>query len=298
VATNDMPAAEVDVSPRLVRSLLADQHADLAGRAISGVANGWDNVIFRLDDDLAVRLPRRAAAARLIEHEQRWLPDLALKLPLPVPSPVRVGAPGRGYPWRWSVTRWFDGSPLAANPPVSRRDIAEQLGGFLAALHQPAPLAAPQNPFRGVALDARAVLFHEHLARVTDIVDAERLRWLWDRALAAEAWPGPPVWLHGDLHPANVVVDRGSIQAVIDFGDLTAGDPATDMAIAWMAFDPKDRDQFRDSIGSVSDSTWERARGWALALGLACLANSADNAMIASIGVTTLRSLLSDASAP
>jgi aminoglycoside phosphotransferase (APT) family kinase protein len=49
-------------------------------------------------------------------------------------------------------------------------------------------------------------------------------------------WDGPPIWLHGDLHPFNLVVNQGRLSAVIDFGDLCAGDPATDLAVAWMLF--------------------------------------------------------------
>src|SRR6185369_15012339 len=102
----DMPAAEVAVDAALVRALLADQHPDLARLAVVEVANGWDNVVFRLGDALSVRMPRRLLGAELIAHEQRWLPALAASLPLPIPAPVRIGAPGRGYPWSWSVCPW------------------------------------------------------------------------------------------------------------------------------------------------------------------------------------------------
>lgn len=71
-----MPAAEVDVSPGLVRRLLADQHPDLAHLPVELMAHGWDNVMYRVGDELAARLPRREMGARLIGHEQRWLPVL------------------------------------------------------------------------------------------------------------------------------------------------------------------------------------------------------------------------------
>src|SRR5688572_17690992 len=100
------PDAEAPIDIPLVLALLKEQHPDLAGLSLVEAGEGWDNQTFRLGNDLAVRLPRRAASAPLIEHEQRWLPSLALPLPLPVPSPVRIGRPGCGFPWRWSVTRW------------------------------------------------------------------------------------------------------------------------------------------------------------------------------------------------
>jgi hypothetical protein len=88
MATPNRPAAEVDVSPELVRALLADQHPDLAALEIVEFASGWDNVIYRLGDAFTVRLPRRDMAAVLVAHEQRVLPELAPRLPIRVPTPT------------------------------------------------------------------------------------------------------------------------------------------------------------------------------------------------------------------
>jgi len=94
------PAAEVSIDIPLVRALLLDQHPDLADLPLTQVDEGWDNAVFRLGDELAIRLPRRSATAALMENEQRWLPQLAPRLPLPVPAPVRLGRPGSsaGFP--------------------------------------------------------------------------------------------------------------------------------------------------------------------------------------------------------
>jgi len=89
-----MPDAEVAIDIGLVRALLGEQHPDLASLPLVEAGEGWDNKLFRLGDELVVRLPRRQLAARLIEYEQRWLPALAPHLPLPVPAPVRVRATG------------------------------------------------------------------------------------------------------------------------------------------------------------------------------------------------------------
>ena len=74
-------------------------------------------------------------------------------------------------------------------------------------------------------------------------------------------WDGAPVWLHGDLHPLNLVVADGELAAVIDFGDVCAGDPATDLAVAWMVLPPADHRAFREAAGArraVDDATWQR----------------------------------------
>jgi aminoglycoside phosphotransferase (APT) family kinase protein len=174
------------------------------------------------------------------------------------------------------------------------REAAATLGRFAGALHQPAPPDAPANPFRGVPLRDRAAVVLERIEAIADVIDVTAVRSSWDGLLATPEWTGPPVWLHGDLHPLNVLVDDGQPSAVIDFGDLTAGDPATDLSLAWMMFPPRERDVFRDAAGVVDDHTWRRARGWALALALAYLANSADNPLLARIGERTIAAVLAD----
>ncbi|GAA1637288.1 aminoglycoside phosphotransferase family protein [Georgenia ruanii] len=288
----DKPAAEVAVDTDLVRRLLAAQHADLAGPPLRLVASGWDNVIYRLGDDLAVRLPRRAAAADLIEHEQRWLPELARRLPVAVPVPVRRGVPGLGYPWAWTVTRWRPGTTAAEVPAGERRAQAEPLAAVVAALHRPAPPDAPHNPVRGVPLAARRDAV---IGRLTSglVPQADRAAALWTELSATPAWAGPALWLHGDLHPANLVVADGGLAAVLDFGDLTAGDPATDLAAAWLTFDATGRERFVRALGHAYDAaTWRRARAWALALATALLAHSDDAPVLRAVGDHALREVL------
>ena len=210
---------ELTVDPPLVRALLREQHPDLADHPLVVAAAGWDNVTVRLGTDLAVRLPVRVEAARLVEHEQRWLPLLAPSVPVPVPVPVRTGRPGAGYPWRWTIVPWLTGTPTDAVSPADRDPWAEQLAVVLAALHHAAPGDAPRNRYRGVPLAAR----DEAVAvRITDSPDAAVLGPVWRDGLAAPDWDGPAVWLHGDPHPANLLTADGRLAAVLDFGDVSA----------------------------------------------------------------------------
>lgn len=294
-----MPPAEVVIDRDLVRALLREQHDDLALEPLVEAGEGWDNKQFRLGNDLVVRLPRRALAAPLIEHEQRWLPVLAPQLPLAVPVPLRIGRPGGGFPWARSVNRWLEGE-VAARADVSQNPdaMAVQLGEFLAALHQPAATDAPVNPVR-TSLLSRSDALVERVARLGLRVDHTATMGLWHRVRAARAWQGPAVWLHGDLHPANLLVRDAGLAAVIDFGDITAGDPAVDLAVAWMMGWPASaRAAFRRVLEARSlgmdDATWLRARGWALSLGVAYLAHSLDNPMMEMIGERTVAAALND----
>jgi aminoglycoside phosphotransferase (APT) family kinase protein len=288
------PAAEIDVTPDLVLALVEAQHPDLARLPLRRVARGWDNDIYRLGDDLSVRLPRRLSGAFLILHEQRWLSEIAGDLPLPVPVPVRTGVPGSGYPWSWSVCPWLPGVEIEVAHPDDWGAAAHQLGSFLAAVHRPAPPDAPANAYRGVPLADRAAIFAAGLDLLDGEVDRTALMDEWHRAAAVDPWDGPPVWLHGDVHPRNVLVDEGRISAVIDFGDMTAGDPASDLAVAWMLFPAELRPVFRQACGArqpVDDALWDRARGWALVLGVA-MSNGDDR--VGAIGRRTLTAVLAD----
>ena len=288
-----MPRAEIEVTTALVDALLRSQHPDLAG-PLRRVANGWDNVIFRLGEDLAVRLPRRALAAQLTANEQRWLPELAPRLPVPVPEPVRSGRPESGYPWPWSIVTWFDGRRLAEVPVPQRTTYATTLARTYAALHATAPAEAPANPYRGIPLSDRAGLLDQHLSLIA-LAEEPRIRALWTELSAVPAWSRPPVWLHGDPHPGNILVLDHRVTAMIDFGDLTAGDPATDLALGWLAFDAVGRAQFiqvYEAERSLDADVWSRARGWALGLAVALLAHTDDEPLLAAVGRHALRQAL------
>jgi aminoglycoside phosphotransferase (APT) family kinase protein len=287
------PPAEVDVDADLVRRLLTDQHPDLADLPLRAAVSGWDNVVHRLGDRLAMRTPRRQAAAALVRHEQRWLPGLAPGLPVRVPVPVRTGTPTTYYPWHWSVVPWFAGVSALTLPRERRDALAPALADFLLALHRPAPSGAPHNPVRGVPLGQRDAVVRERLAGAG--ADA-RLVALWERAVAAPAWDGPALWLHGDPHPANLVVDGGRLAAVVDFGDLTAGDPATDLAAAWLVFGRAGRQVLRSRVGASPD-TWVRAAGWALAIGSALVSASDDAPPMRAVGDAALSALARDGGA-
>ena len=239
MAADPMPTADVVVDAALVRRLLAEQHPgprDAPARATR--SSVWDNVMYRLGPELVVRLPRRLMSAPLIEHEQRWLPELAPVLPLPIPAPIHVGRPGAGYPWSWSVCSWLPGEPAATSPPRDVHAAAAALGAFIGALHLRAPADAPVNPFRGVPLEsALTTPCGPGSTQLRPSSTPTPFSRSGPRSLAVPAWTGPRVWLHGDLHPANVLVHDGQISAVIDFGDITSGDPATDLSVAWMMFD-------------------------------------------------------------
>lgn len=265
------PVTELEIDATLVYSLLEDQHPDLAHLPIHLVDAGWDNAMFRLGDQLSVRLPRRKVAATLIENEQTWLPLLADQLPIPVPTPYRIGKPTQDYPWRWSVLPWLAGKAADQEEPHATQ--VKLFASFLRSLHVSAPFNAPHNAFRGVPLNHRAASVEERMQRLktkTNLITQE-IRNTWNMAL------NMPVdvqakWLHGDLHARNVLVQNGVITGIIDWGDITSGDIATDLASIWMLFsDQNARQQAIAEYADVSEATLKRAKGWAILFGVMLL---------------------------
>ena len=258
------PSAELTIDTVLVRRLLSEQHPDLQDLPINFFDAGWDNTIFRLGKELCVRLPRRKAAAKLIENEQTWLPMLAKQLNIPVPAPVRIGKPTTYYPWGWSILPWFTG--VAADLKEPEIDQAKHFGSFLRSLHKPAPANAPFNPVRGVPLIQRSTFVTTtmyHLEQKNNLIDPPIKR-IWYRALETSI-DVEARWLHGDLHPHNILVDRGRISAIIDWGDITSGDIATDLASIWMLFSQQNvRQRVIKEYGDISEATLRRTKGWAV----------------------------------
>jgi aminoglycoside phosphotransferase (APT) family kinase protein len=284
------PVAEYAIDEALVALLLADQHPDLARLPLRMVDAGWDNAMFRLGDDLAMRLPRRAAAAELIAHEQRWLPRLSRQLSLPVPTPHRIGKPALGYPCRWSVVPWIRG--ITADQSLPHASQAVGFAGFLRSLHVPPPADPPTNALRGGPLSQRARVVEERMRRLagrTSLI-TPRLRQIWNQALEAPL-DGAARWLHGDLHPRNVLVEDGAITGIIDWGDITSGDCATDLASIWMLFvEPRARQEALAAYANLSEATLQRAKGWAVLFGLALLDTGlSDNPRNAALGERILR---------
>lgn len=269
--TTKMHVNEVDTDVSLVRRLLATQFPQWADLHIEFVRSaGTSNALYRLGNDMVVRLPRIPKASLQVQKEQQWLPQLAPHLPLAIPTPLAMGIPGEGYPWDWSIYQWLEGETMSINN-VADPQQAIDLAHFLKALHQIDTTGAPppeeHNSTRGEHLITRDEQTRGLIAQLKDTFDAEAMTKIWDAALNAPVWDKPPVWVHGDLLQGNILIQNGRLSAVIDFGLLGIGDPACDVMAAWTLLSSETRQLFRETL-EVDDATWLRARGWALWAGM------------------------------
>lgn len=260
-----MSSTEIDRS--LVSRLIALQFPQWSDLPVEPVANdGHDNRTFHLGDKMSIRMPSAERYARHVPIEHEWLPGIAPHLPLPIPEPVGRGTPGPGYPWPWTVCRWIEGRSASVGPIRDLTEFAADLAGFLNALHRIDVTGAPPpgdvNFHRGGDLAVYDAQTRECIEKLGSLIDGRRATAGWDDALSSEAGD-PPVWVHGDVAPGNLLVDGGRLSAVIDFGQLAAGDPSCDLAIAWTLFSGSSRAAFRKAL-RVDEATWIRGRGWAL----------------------------------
>ena len=259
------------IDETLVRALLLAQFPQWALLPIAPVERqGWDNRSFRLGDHMVVRLPSAAAYAAQVEREQAWLPVLAPALSTPIPVPVARGAPACGYPWPWSIHRWVEGEAVAPASFGDSREFARDVAAFLTQLQAidaaSGPRPGPGNFHRGGALETYDAEVREAIRRLGARVAANAAAELWESAIVTR-WNRPPVWVHGDMSPGNLLAIEGRLGGVLDFGAIAVGDPACDLSIAWTLFRGDARRAFRDNL-RFDPATWLRARAWALWKGL------------------------------
>ena len=255
----------IDVS--LVRRLIATQFPQWADLPVKLVElSGWDNRTFHLGEQMTARFPSAAEYSPQVEKEHRWLPKLAPLLPLPIPVPLAMGKPAEGYPWHWSIYRWLDGKTASIERINDLYQFATALAEFLVALQQidatGGPMAGPHNFYRGGPLTTYDAETRQAIAILGDEIDANTVTAVWNAALAS-TWYGSPVWVHGDVAVENLLIEKGQLSAVIDFGSMGVGDPACDLAIAWTFFKGESRDAFRAAM-KLDSATWARGRGWTL----------------------------------
>lgn len=262
-----MHAGEIHTDTDLVSRLIAAQFPQWASMSVRPVlSTGTDNAMYRLGEDMVVRLPRIGWAVSAVEREHTWLPQLAPLLPVRIPSPVAMGVPGEGYPYPWSVYRWIKGKNPVVGHLVNPAALAEDVAQFILAFRRIALLNGP-SAARSGPLRMRADAVRTAMKELHQLVDIDAVTKVWKSALQVSDWSGPAVWVHSDLAPGNLLLIDEQLSAVIDFSGVGIGDPACDLPVAWNLFPADVRNAFRTAL-DVDDATWLRGRGWALAIAL------------------------------
>ncbi|HUR04363.1 MAG TPA: aminoglycoside phosphotransferase family protein [Nonomuraea sp.] len=270
MTSGKMHANEPDIDTDLVRRLLAGQFPQWAELPIEPFpSSGTVNAVYRLGDELSVRLPRVKAGVKDAVSERQWLPRLAPHLPVAIPTVLETGEPAAGYPWNWTVCRWLAGDNPVVNDLPHPDLLVEDLAAFITALRRIDPAGAPPA-YRGGSLAALDTSTRAAIDELHGFIDTPAATRVWNATLKAPGWSGPPVWSHSDLMPGNLLVEQGRLSAVIDFGCMGVGDPACDLMPAWNLLPAPARPAFRAALGA-DDAMWVRGRGWALSMALIAL---------------------------
>ncbi len=258
---------EILSDENLVQHLLEEQFPKWTNLPIRRVpSSGTENALYRLGDEMIVRLPRRPGATKPIDKEQKWLPKLAPLFPIAIPIPLGKGKPTKEFPYPWSIYKWLKGeNPIVdhLNDPSS---LAKDVAKFINILHQinlkDGPLAR-----RGAPLEVQDDQMRVALKESHGLVDTDAVIDIWEKALKVPKYSGKPVWIHGDLSPGNILLVNGKLSAILDFGGLGVGDPAVDSIAAWNLLSAETRETFRREL-QYDKETWARGRGWALSIAL------------------------------
>ncbi|MEV0064987.1 aminoglycoside phosphotransferase family protein [Amycolatopsis sp. NPDC050768] len=283
----------------LVRRLVAGQFPRWAALPVRRHPSGGTvNAVYRLGEDLAVRLPLLESGAKDVALEQEWLPRLAPSLPTAIPEVVGAGEPAEGYPWPWSVYGWRTGEHPEAEALAKPLALAEDLAGFVAAMRS-ITLPRAQRAHRGGPLTELDPWTRAAIGELRGLpqegIDCDAALAVWEQALRAPGWTGEPVWLHADLMPGNLLLENGRLTSVIDFGCTGTGDPACDLFPAWNLLPAGAREVFREALG-VDDATWARGRARTLSQALGALPYYREtNAAMANTARHVIRTVLAEA---
>lgn len=287
--------AAIDLDSALVSSLVSDQFPELSSLKIQHLkAQGTDNHLFRVGDNLCARFPKTPWAVDTASREAAALPRFS-ESPITVPEVYGLGEPAHGYPYNWSILDWLPGRALEDGALHDPGRAARALGRFFDFVRSvpvdPAFLYGPENNGRGAPLATRTLKFEAALARLPGI-DAARARRLWSSALDAGT-DNAPVWLHGDVHPGNLLIQEGHISGVIDWGLCGVGDGACDLLSAWAVFDGLPRKVFRTAMGA-GDADWLRGAGWALSMAVIYLPYAYENGLRSDMSEKMIARLMED----
>ncbi|MCS3843756.1 phosphotransferase [Microbacterium sp. AK031] len=262
-----MAAASEEITSSLVHSLVSEQFPQWSELPIRPVeVQGWDNRTFRLGDRMTVRLPSADGYVAGLVREEQTLAILGSSFRVAIPRVVATGAPSAAFNRPWSVREWIEGDTLIAVGTRERESAISSLGDALRELQAcdtvGDPWAGSASAYRGCHISAVGEEIQDRLSLLARR-HAEGCRALWNAAVAT-VWTEPPVWVHGDVAPGNMLFDSsGQLAALIDFGQTCVGDPACDLAFAWLSCSSLERDRLHDRL-ELPEDAWLRGAAWAL----------------------------------
>jgi len=265
ISNSNTPDVEVNTSEELIKELLDTVQVGVKSMRLLG--EGWDNMMYLVNDSYLIRLPRRNVADQLIQNEQGFLLKYGRDMLIPVPKILHLGKPGDAYPYHWTISNFLLGEPAVGMYPDD--DQCELFASFLKSVHSLDGSEMNFNPYRSTPLTSRAKDMSnkmQELKQSTTLI-SDKIESIWQRALS-ETHPETKSIIHGDLHARNILLSGSRFSGIIDWGDVCCGDPATDLASIWMLFRNADSRRRCLTIYGADDSLIARSKGWAIVFGV------------------------------
>lgn len=295
-----MHSDQIEIDVATVRALVDAQFPQWRDAELRPVhSSGTVNALFRLGEELAVRLPMRpsdpATLTAWIHEEASAAREFATVTSVPTPQVVAVGTPQDVYPLPWSVQTWVPGADATTVDTGDNDGLADD---FVALITELRAADVRGRTFdgggRGGDLTTHDEWMDQCFATWPASPDVATLRDLWASMRELPRLEGPDVMSHRDLIPGNVLVGGGRLVGVLDWGGLGPADPALDLIVAWHFFDESPRARIRAALG-CSDLEWARSRAWAFeqAVGAAWYYGGTNHALY-EMGVRTLARIVAD----
>ncbi len=296
--------AEWDVSTELAKELITSQFPQLSAKPIQRLGYGWDNTVYLVGDEYVFRFPRRTIAIEAINMEGKMLPMLADYITLPYAKPVFYGVGNSEYPLPFLGYLYVTGEFPSGLTDEQRAQSAAVLGQFLQRLHSFPIQVAKEHGIQTdhgnlLAIASRKEKMLGFMSDLTVHLDEEERCLIADylHQLNTARLQQRDVFLHGDLHFKNLLVDpSGRVSGIIDWGDMSIGHPGCDLNIAFSFLPPHARPEFFKEYGEVDEETTRLARMIAVYIPMLVLMQAIDehDEKIAKEAKATIKRALAD----
>ncbi|MEX0940841.1 MAG: phosphotransferase [Candidatus Babeliales bacterium] len=261
-------AQTININQDLAKQLIESQ-TNLKVVSIKIFGEGWDNIVYLINNEYVFRFARRQMGVTCMENEIAVLPYIAKNVSFSLSSPQIIGQPSNAYPYFFSGYRILPGEPLSETQAhlINNKIFAETLALWLKELHG---LNIPQSynslikgdqswrldvPGRietcKKTISDYAHYFLQADFDKNDLFIALDILGSFNFAKAEKA-----SFVHGDLYSRHILVDENmNPTGIIDWGDIHIGNPGIDLSIGFMLFDQEAQNVFFNTYGNIDNQT-------------------------------------------